>query len=419
MKKRIVETGKTLLIILLICTLLLLTAASLPREMIRSTPWLSSLLQPLAPVLGLPEAELTYVEDAQPVLDAAQPLTISVRNQVGRYTARWNFEALDQAYETLGGLLGQALDTAGEFSVVRVDRLPDALSQDSIFFDFGFQLPVLLLGSWLEASPEQTDAAGQLFILAEEDGCVNLYLSGEQCLMAPTAVQPEAMAVLLEQFRPDGSCFAFETESHLSALTLLSEEDPSLEAALSSAPRDIRYAEGLATALGFNAYDENRYTDSTGTTYFSESNCSLQVSPSGEVLLMSSSPDRFRATGATLEALVEDARVMVQLVLRDLAGEERIYLSGIRQEENRTICDFDYVLNGIPVSCGSKPAATVTFTDSAVTSLELKAVSFTGTGEPLKILPAAQAAAIVPENGHLILKYYRSADGSITAGWAK
>ena len=420
MKKRVWETIKTLLIVILFCTLLLLTVAAMPSDMIRSTPWLSTVLQPLAPVLGLPEAELAYVEDAQPVMDAAQPLRISIRNSAGRYTAQWDFGPLDAAFETLGGMLGQALDTAGTFTTVRADRLPQALSQPSVCFDYGFMLSAQLPASWLEATTaQQADVQGRMFILAIEDGQVNLYLSGEECLRAETDINPDTLSALLEQFRPDDSRFAFETDSHLTMLAMIPGSDPAIQAALSSSPCDSRYIESLATALGFNPYDETRYTDNAGVTYFSETSCSLQIATSGQILLTSDSAERFHADGSTTEILVEEARSMIQLAMGDILGDARMYLSGVSRDGDETIVTFDYVLNGIPVSCGSRPAATITFSGRAMTSMELLAAVLTCTDEPMKILPPTQVAAIMPNGSDLVLQYHRSADGTMTAGWVK
>ena len=419
MKKQIWETTKTLLIVVLFGALLLLTVAALPKEMVRSTPWLSTVLQPLAPVLGLPEAELTYVEDALPVMDAAQPLRISVQNTSGRYTSQWDFDALDSTFETLGGMLGQALDTCSDFVSVPPDRLPAALSQPSVCFDYGFPLSVQLAGSWLDASNEYEDVSCRMFILAVESGKVNLYLSGDTCLMAETAVSAEALIGLLEPFRPDGSHFAFETESHLTTLALIPGQAPSIRAAVSASPCDSRYTEELATALGFNPYDENRYTDNAGVTYFSEPNCSLQIAASGEILLSSSSASLFQAEGRTMEILVETARALLQQAVSGISHDARLYLSGISREGDITTICFDYVLDGIVVSCGSRPAATVTFSGSAMTSMELLAAALICSEEPLSILPPAQVSAIIPAGSDLILKYDRAADGAMTAGWVK
>ena len=249
MKKRVWETVKTLLIVLLFLSLLLLTIAAMPMDMIRGTPWLSTVLQPMAPLLGLPEAELAYVEDAQPVLDAAQPLQISVLNSAGRYTAQWDFASLDLAYETLGGLLGQALDTAGEFTEVNPARLPQILSNPSVSFDYGFPLSASLLASWLEAPAEVGDIAGETYILSIENELVRLYILGDQCLQTKTDISPDSLQSLLEQFRPDGSRYAFEAESHLTPLALIPGSVPEIRAADSGSLCDTRYIETLATAL--------------------------------------------------------------------------------------------------------------------------------------------------------------------------
>lgn len=419
MKKRIWEGCKTLLILVLVATLLLLTFAAMPRDLVRSTPWLSTVLQPLAPVLGLPEAELAYVEDAQPVLDAAQPLSISLQTPSGRYTAKWSFAALDSAYEQLGSLLARALDTAGAFVDVRADRLPQALSQPSICFDYGFALPVELLASWLEAAPTQSGITGRMFILAAEEDQVKLYLSGDPCRCALTDVSAGELTEVLDQFKADGSRFAFEAESHLASLALIPGTDPIIPAAVSDSPCDNRYIESLATALGFNPYDENRYTDSAGVTHFSETNCSLQVAASGRIRLSSTSIDRFQADSDSIDVLVETARSQLQVAAGSFLGDTRLYLSGVTRQEGETVCTFDYVLSGIPVACGNGPAAVVTFSGRAMTSLELLAAVFSTTGEPLKILPPAQAAAIVPKGSDLTLQYHRAGTGELAAGWVK
>ena len=59
--RRLIELLKSILIVLLLCSLVLLTVAAVPTHTLREIPWLASLLQPIAPLLGLPQAELAYV----------------------------------------------------------------------------------------------------------------------------------------------------------------------------------------------------------------------------------------------------------------------------------------------------------------------------------------------------------------------
>lgn len=419
MKRRLFEIGKDILIVLLICSLLLLAVAALPADSIRNTPWLSSLLQPFAALLGLPQSELTYVETALPVLDAAQPLAISVQNSAGRYTAMWDFSALDAAFESLGGLLGQALDMAGSFSTVTQRQLLEALSGPSVYFYYGATLPADLLASWLDASMEGDTPGASACVLALEDGAVTLYLAGDGCYAAPTSVQADTLSGLLEQFRPDGSQFAFETDSKLDSLSLLPGGSPLVSAVTASNPCDSRYMEQLATDLGFNPYGDGSYTDALGNTCFAESNCSLQITPDGRLLLGSTAAGRFEAAGESLDALVEEARRLVDLASSGVLGEARIYLTGLEQDGETTVCTFEYMISGVSVSIRGGHGAEVTFQGRAVSQMQMQVKTYTRTTETLNLLPAHTAASILPTGSRLALQYSDTGSGSLTAGWVQ
>lgn len=414
--KRLLELSKTILIIILLCTLLLLAVAVVPTETIRDNPKLSQLLQPFAPLLGLPEAELAYVATALPVLDAAQPVAISVHNSSGRSTAMWSFSALDLSFETFGGMLGQALDTADLFSEVTEGQLRRALSGESVYFRYGCTLPVQLLASWLGAALEADVPASNSCVLSVEGNVVALYLIGKPHLRAVTQVQPDALTPLLEQARADGSQFSFETESHLSVMTLLPGSTVTVPAVSVSNPVDSRHVDQLATELGFNPYGESRFTDDEGTTYFSEANTTLEISASGLVTLTNTAADRFRASSAQEDALVETARQLLETISGAALGDGRLYLSGLERRENTTVCTFDYLADGIPVRF-SDPAATVTFSGLAVQALSVQVLSFRTSGELLYPLPAAQAAAVLPSGSDLVLEYQLDAGQTLSVGW--
>lgn len=417
MKHTWLEAAKTLLIVLLVISLLFLFAASIPTDVVRSTPWLSTVLKPFGPLLGLPSAELTYVGEAQSVQTAAQPLTVSICNTSGRYTAQWDFSALDTAYETLGGLLGQALDTAESFTEVRPFQLTQALSRPSVSFDYGFDLPVALAASWLDVEVPTEDAAYTIYALTLEQNQVCLYLSGETCRKAATQVDADEFSALLEQFQPDGSRFAFEANSHLAPLSILPAAVPRLVGAATESLAGVRYVDALANNLGFNPYDAGRYTDSNGVTHFSESGGSLQIGAEGTVRF-SATTARITAPGSSAETLVETARSLLNLAVDTSGTSARLYLSDFSQEEDVTTCTFDYVLRGVPVRWSEEPAATVVFNGQTVTQLTLKAVTFTFNDRLQHLLPPVQAAAILPKDGSLQLQYHVSGSEA-TAGWAK
>lgn len=417
MKRRLWELGKDVLILLLLCSLLLLSAAALPSDTIRENHLLSRLLQPFAPILGLPQAELTYVETALPIMDAAQPVMISVQNSAGRGTAIWDFDALDTAFETFGGLLGQALDTAGAFEPATDAQVQAALSGRSVCFRYSCTLPASLLAAWLGAQPEQEAPDCRICILSLEGGGVALYLLGEQACRASTELQQELLEPLLEQYRPDGSLFAFEAGLDLEPLTLIPAGTLAVPTASASSPVRSRYVDELATSLDFNPYGETRYTDSQGVIYFSEANCSLQISPDGSILLNSSAENRFAAASQDADVLVETARRLVDLTLD--GGDSRMYLSGFSSQDGQTVCTFDYLVSGIPVVLPQGYAAKVTFSGRSVVQMEVCALTFRLTDGLLYPLPAAQAVAVLPRGGSLVLQYRIGADQTLEAGWKK
>lgn len=415
--KRIIELLKSILLVILSCSLVALAVAAMPADTIRSSPVLSWLMQPLAPLLGLTEAELAYVEAAPTVIDAAKPVAVSVQSSAGRCTVMWNFDQLDSAYESLGSSLGQALDTAGDFAPATQEELRQALTQSSVAFCYHGSLPAPVLAHWLGAElNEDTDTSW--CILAVEDGAVGLYLVGSQALRASTLLDAGTLEALLESFRPDGSAFGFETRLGVSDLSLIPGEDPALPGGRAVNPCTTRTINDIATTLGFNPYGDSRYLDDQGSTHFSEANLSLQITADGLVQLTSSDTNRFQAADGSKHALIETARQLITLVADDRVGDGRLYLSGITAEDEETVCRFSYLVSGLPVAM-EQSAATVRFQGQSVTEMKLLLRRFLPDESTCAPLPVAQAAAILPGGGTLQLQYRITADGLLDVGWKK
>jgi len=415
--KRLVELLKSILIVLLLCSLVLLTVAAVPTHTLREIPWLSSLLQPFAPLLGLPQAELTYVAAAPTIVDAAKPVAISVRNSAGRSTAQWDFTALDARFDSLGSFLGQALDTAEIFTKVSQPQLEAALSGSGAYFCYGDALPPSLLASWLGGTLEAAVPDTTSCLLALHNDAVRLYLIGETCYVADTPLAAGELTALLESFRPDGSQFAFEAGYKLAPLSLIPGDSPALPGGSVSVPLTSRYVEQLATDLGFNPYGESRYTDTGGAIHFSEANCALTVEPGGKIVLTSAAEDRFTAPGPDLPALVEAARQLTALALGDEVGDGRLYLSGVTVTDAETVCTFDYLFAGTPVILDGGCAASVTFSGLAMTQMTVRLCCFSTNDTFLYPLPVAQAAALLPDGSELLLQYRLTPGGTLDAGW--
>lgn len=417
MKEKIKEFLKNILIVLLICTLLLLCIAVLPSHTIRSTPWLAQVLQPIAPLLGLPEAELTYVARADTVTDAAHPVAISIRTGGGRCSIMWDFSRLDRTFSLFEPLLGQSLSATSGFNTVTLSQIQTALSAPSVYFRYGSRLPTELLASWVDAQIQADVPESEICILSAQDETITVYLLGKELLAAKTQLSSEELLELMDSFDPDGSMFAFEAGSSLHALSLLPASTPAVPAATASNPCDSRYIDALATALGFNPYGEGRYTDDQGTVLFSETNASLHITADGEITY-DAERAQFTAGSSKAEALAETARRLCDIVTESIPGEGRLYLAEFTRSGQETVCRFEYLVSGIGVAM-SRPAATITFDGLSVRSAIFCVRSFTGSGKVTYPLPVTQAAAVLEEGSHLELSYCINADNTLSAGWLR
>ena len=419
MGRRLVEIFKDLLIAALVLAILVLGILCLPEKTVTSTPWLAALLKPFAPILGLSEASLSHtaVQTEPTVVSAAKPVCISLRNLAGRQSFLYNDATLDSQYEALGSILGQALDSASDERVVSRDEVYRALSSPGIAFCYPAQLPATLIASWLNVSAP--DASALWFVLSAGDSSVSLYLCGSSDLAYSTEVSSEALMTLLAPAIPDSSFFAFEGGSRFAradGLSLLPASAPSLPAAVSTNPCEVRFQTAIATALGFNPYGDSVYTDSDGQISYSEPSRTLSISAQGQVTLhIASSDPRFRASGSGLDAKVEAARNLLSQIAAGSAGDARLYLTGCETSGEITVCRFGYFLHGVPILTGGDAAVVrLNGTDVAEASILLRTYALQETQSVL--LPPAQAAAILPAGQPLRLVYADN-HGETAANW--
>lgn len=424
--RRWLEIGKDLLIVILVLAVLSLTVLSLPDRMLASIPGMSTVLGPFAGFFGLSQTELSYTENTAPGLDAAQPLAVSVRNSAGRFSAQYDFAAIDSLYEALGSTLGQALETASAMEETTLQKLYAAVSGTGVTFLYPAELPSGVLASWLGARPQESGSAASLYILSvQESGQVRLYLRGSSCWVCDTAISAEALTQALDGYRPDGSLFALEDSTgvytELDPFSLISAPSPQIHEAESTDPCDARFLTSLASSLGFNPYGDASYTDDAGNSFFSETDAELRILSGGQLRLrVDSGAARFTASSGAPESVIEFTRALLEQILSTTDTDARLYLSEFTQTEDSTVCSFDYVLNGVPILQNGQPhAATATFTGDTLTELTFLLRGYhTGT-RSLALIPAAQAAAIVPAGSTLRIYYDDSGSGTLSAGWRR
>ena len=421
-RKKWLELGKDVLLVLLALTLAALTILALPAKTVTDTPWLAALVRPFASVMGLSRGELldTPMTDTGSVTGAAQPIAVCVRNPAGRTSFQYDFSALDTAFEQFGAALGQALETAEDPVRTTALRVQAALGKTSVAFCYPGQIPSGLAASWLHVESDLTESA-KWFILASEDAGVTLYLVGDELFSCRTQIPAEELEQLLQSCTPDGSFFAFESSagyfSEVQPLSLLPGTTPAIHEVQTANPCDARFSDTLASTLGFNPYGDARYTDDAGNTTYTETGYALLVEASGRLELRSDgAASRFQAQSTDPAELVERARGLLSTMSAGALADARLYLTEFRQDGADAVCTFDYCLGGIPLVLSGGHAAQVRFSGTSVTQASLLLKTYTLTTQTLSVLPPAQAAAILPAGSEMRLIYSDTGSG-VTAGW--
>ena len=421
-RKKWLELGKDVLIVLLSLTLVVLTILALPARTVTDTPWLAALVRPFASVMGLSQGELldTPMADTGSVTGASQPIAISVRNPAGRTSFQYDFSALDAAFEQFGAALGQALETAETPERTTALRVQTALGKTSVAFCYPGAIACELAASWLHVETA-LDAEARLFILESDGTDVTLCLVGDELFSCRTQLSAESLEQLLQSCTPDGSFFAFEDTagrfSGVQALSLLPARMPEIRAVQTANPCDARFSDTLASTLGFNPYGDARYTDDAGNTTYTETGYALSIEASGRLELRSDgSASRFQAPSTDAAELVESARSLLSTMTSGVLSDARLYLTELRQDGAESVCTFDYCLGGLPVVLSEGHAAEVRFSGASIVQVKLLLRTYTLTTQTLSVLPPAQAAAILPEGSGMRLVYSDSGSG-VTAGW--
>ena len=420
--RRLLEIGKDILIAVLVLVNVTLAIMCLPTKTLTQTKWLASVLRPFAGLFGLNEAELTYTAPAtgSAFIGAAQPIAVTLSIETGRQTAQYEFAALDTLYGQYGGLLAQALESAEAPQACAESEFYKALRGPGAAFCFPGEISPAVLGAWLNVrAPE--GAAAQWYLLALDGETVRLYLLGDGCYRAQTALSAETLAAELSAAVPDGSFFAFEADeasySALDPLSLISASSAAVCTGLGTNPCDARFISALATRIGINPYGDARFVGNDGTTPFTETVLRLRLRAQGRIELQTLQPDaRFQSTTADALGRIEAARSLISSLTGDSYGEARVYLQSYREDGQSAVCTFGYYLSGIEVSPRGG-GIEIRFDGTQITNASVLYRSYTVTSAPAPLLPAAQAAACLPKGGTLRLLYAENTGGELAAGW--
>ena len=425
-KRRAVELGKDLLIVLLTC----------------SAVWLAVGSQLMHPLHGALTQEMPQQESGQSDgtagVEAVRPLRITANLTGGTEPVRYGVQYDDQAcgalFQQTASLLAEALSGAGAPETASRRQWEQALlSVPGICFDFQGTIPLPVLVGWLSGGETQLTASVRRMALTAEEGALVLYFQDEEdgtyyrCL---SGMGEEGHLIeILSGLSGNGAFYAFESELYggLDGDTLISAQTfaPRVYTAANPVTGGRDSLAGLMEELGLAANPNSYYY--AGSAHVGRSgDDTLRLFDGGTAVYESeegSEHFRISAQGAepTVFEAVEACRKLTA-VLSARCGQARLFLSSVVQGDNGLEVSFEYSLNGSQVRLEGGSAAHFLVQDGQITQFALRFRSYGDSGSTSVVMPYLQAAAAMEAQGlegeELLLIYTDSGGDTVSASWA-
>ena len=415
-KRRLIEWGKTLLILILAASALALSGVTglFDRVLDKSA---------IHPSVG-DESQTTAVRRDQ----AARPLTIMITTaENAHHGVKYNSDALSEVYSWFTASLGEALGSSGEPQVVPARQWESALYGTGIFFDYLYEQSVASLAEWLgvDISSDLSLHTSRRFCLAIEEEGVALYyiraLDGKAYRCA-TALNSQRLAERMAGYVPNGAMFAFEAGETYGDIDpyscILSELAPVAQLTASN-PLLNSDEEEILRRFGMNPLVASHYPESDGTQVFVEGEQSLRIYGDGRLLYSC-----MRTEGESeLTVGTSDIISMAYSLAMSMPGAEgwTLQMSNISYDQNTDeyTVRFEYTVGGIVVCFGGRSSAMEIIIDGSGTlrRADFMCRSYSAQGSELP-MPESQALAVVSTlgGGEPMLCYADSGE-SVTLRW--
>lgn len=353
----------------------------------------------------------------------ASPVRFAVSGPYGRYG---NINATINSDETLRSLLREVLGSTGTFTACTMADFQSALESTSVYFDFLSPLPLSILGEMAGTSGSDSLSARRLIVSGQSDPVTLFLWDGEDgYLSCITAVSLKNLEQTAGQYELGNAAFAMDlvkinpNAGQLEPCSLFLDSMPDLPSLSVEVPD---YEESfLLAGLGFNPNTKNRYTDDD-TEVISESGRSLRIRHDGNITYQSSDGTLSIDTAGELPTMEEAAAgtgALLNSLLAPTAGDEALYLTGIRQNGRLTYLTFSYQVDGVPVRFSDgQDAAKAVLDGNSVSALSLRIRRYSKSESASHLLPLRQALAIASlQDGAELSLGYADHGGSVEAEW--
>ena len=347
---------------------------------------------------------------------AAEPTRIAVSGVDGLVGAQYHAASVSALYTVLRPSMAEGLKSCGNFQLSTEEDFSKALDEKVLYFGYEGSLPLALIAGWLGCDRSElvkTDLLlltgnGEFFLHNEE---------GYRC--AQTRVDSGAWDDRLEEL-PAGACsFAAQRTDHLlddaRPDTLLSENESTDAEYLSMRLPGYLDAQGgsdLSALLSAFQYDPNirpYQENQEKTLVYVENYSTLRVSEDGTVNFQASAMEggmeAYAASeireGEQLCLQADFAYMLLKTVQSSMSDSSQSMLFDVTDgEDGIRILTFVQLVGGIPVQTeADAPFARFEFHGNQLMAAQLRLRAYETTGIRKPVLPAMQAAAVVPAKG--------------------
>ena len=419
-RQRLVELGKDILILALVCSAVYLAGM---------TPMMNQLRSWMAPPVPTAQAQPRQARDS------VVPCGVAIRNGLGLYGISYDETLVERAFAQVSPLLGRALTTAAETESITSSQWQQLLDGEGVYCQFQGDPPLEALSAWLGEGGALTGSV-QAMVLGWDGSTAWLaWQSGGARYRARTQVSySEHMSTVLNEFSPNGAAFVYtlrendETYSVLDpyVLVAMASQRPMTYTALSpDFIGDGGAVETLLGAIGFRSGAGSAY-EAAGERAINENGDRLRVNAAGRVVFHAGEESRYPVSASGESATTAEAALAAWEVLNRAAapwkGEEVFILTGVERTEGGWRVNFQSRLHGIPVHAGAEGwCAQFTVEGRRITdfTIDLRAYASTG-GTGLVTSERLAAAALQSQTARgqkLKLCYTDNGASTVTAIW--
>ena len=397
-RKRWIERGKNLAIVLLLLGAVVLLRQSVYYNFLRER-------------LGNSDAQKT--ESAASANDTAAlrvtPGAIVVSTAEGtRWGAAWDEEKVGEIFGNFSAALGEALGSAAAPVATDENAWRAALTGNAVTIELPGSYPLPLTAAMLGTTAAfEDDYSARLLCLVNWGERVELYFLNETdgCYYhSRTAVSASAFRSKLENYRRSNAGFAFEYEKlrDIAPNTVVLEQLPAFRKLSSDTAVDKGFdLDALFHTLGMNAAAVKQYTESDGTRVYLENGRTVRMDAKGLISCKSGAAGEISAETDARVSAVRSASAFVRSTLQPSAGAAQLCLVAVETYgDGGYRVDFDYRVGGVAVELGGeRHAASLTVKRGVVTQAELCPRRYDLLNEELSVLQMLQAAAAAVAGG--------------------